>query len=91
MSDHVMKSWTFLFDPIFKGTRTSDIRSKKDREFHIRDTCLLQEYDPATGQYTGRECKVEITHIIDSRTPCALSSAILDDNYCVLSIRKVQL
>lgn len=86
---HKLKSWTFLFEHILSGARTSDIRSKLDRDYAVGDHLQLQEYDPATGTYTGRECCVVITHIIDSVTPCAMSSAVLDHDYAVLSIKRV--
>ena len=89
MTKHIVKSWPQFFEPILAGTRTSDIRDKKDREFALGDHMLLQEFDPFGGGYTGREQEVEITHIISNETPCALSSAVLDNDYCVLSIRKV--
>lgn len=88
MTTHYVKSWPTFFEPISAGTRTSDIR-KKDRPFAIGDTMVLKEFDWQAGRYTGREQEVEITHIISNETPCALSSAVLDNDYCVLSIRKV--
>jgi uncharacterized protein YqfB (UPF0267 family) len=89
MADHAMKSWTFLFDKILEGKRTADIRSKKDRTFKVGQICRLEEFDPVSGLYTGRTCSVEITHITDNTTPCAMSSSVLDRDYCVLSIRLI--
>lgn len=89
MKIHEAKSWPQFFEPIVAGTRTSDMRSKVDRQFQIGDHMLLKEFDPFGGGYTGRQQEVEITHIISNETPCALSSAVLDVDYCVLSIRKV--
>lgn len=86
---HEVKSWPQFFGPIVAGTRTSDMRNKVDREFAIGDHMLLKEFDPFGGGYTGRIQEVEITHIISNETPCALSSAVLNNDYCVLSIRKV--
>lgn len=83
-----LKSWPQFFNPILNGTRTSDIRNKTDREFRVGDKMLLNEYDPFGTGYTGRSQSVEITHIISNDTPCALSSVVLDNNFCVLSIRK---
>lgn len=85
---HVMKSWPWLFEPILNGLKLHDIR-QKDRDFKVGDTCLLQEYDPRTAVYTGREALVEITYITSNDMPCALSSAVLDRNSCVLSIKLI--
>lgn len=89
MADHVMKSWTFLYEHIIAGRRTSDIRCKTDRAFRVGQICRLEEFDPINGHYTGRKCLVEITHIIDNVTPCAMSSSVLDRDYCVLSIKLI--
>ncbi|WP_425962671.1 DUF3850 domain-containing protein [Rhizobium nepotum] len=87
MTTHTLKSWPQFFNPILAGTRTSDMRLKTDRDFAIGDHMVLEEFDPFGGGYTGRKATVEITHIISNETPCALSSAVLDNDYCVLSIR----
>ncbi len=89
MTTHTLKSWPQFFEPIRAGTRTSDIRLKTDRIFQIGDRMVLEEFDPFGGGYTGRSELVEITHIISNDTPCALSSAVLDNDYCVLSIRRI--
>lgn len=83
---HVLKSWPQFYQAIVDGTRTSDIRAM-DRPYRIGDHLWLKEYDPFKGAYTGRECWVEVTHIISNDTPCALSSAVLQKGYCVLSIK----
>lgn len=82
-----LKSWPQFFQPILDGTRTSDIRSKKDNHFFIGQKIVLREYDPFKGVYTGRQLIVEVTHVISNDTPCALSSVVLDRDHCVLSIR----
>lgn len=87
MTIHYVKSWPQFYQPILNGTRTSDIRSKKDRTFKIGDKLVLEEYDPFKGSYTGRKQMVEVTHIISNETPCALSSVVLDNDYAVLSIK----
>ena len=61
----------------------------KDRDFRIGDTILLREFDNINGGYTGDELPVEITYITSNNTPCAYSSAVLDKDYCILSIRKL--
>lgn len=84
-----LKSWQQFFIPILHLARTSDMRSKKDRDFYVGLKIKLREYDFAKGRYTGRSCNVLVTHIISNDTPCALSSSALDRDYVVLSIKVV--
>lgn len=90
MTTHTLKSWVHFFQAIRAGEKLHDIRSKKDRDFLIGDRVRLQEYDPFTGKYTGAEIEAEITYITSDVTPCAFSSAVLDKDYCVLSLRVAQ-
>lgn len=85
-----VKSWTFLFQAIKSGVKTHDIRDMRDRDYKVGDFLLLNEFDPATGKYTGDKLLVEITYITNTTTPCAMSSACLDKNFCVLSVKKVK-
>lgn len=87
--DHEVKSWPFLFQPIIEGIKTHDIRDKRDRDYNVGEVMLLREFDPAKGEYTGREARVLITYITDNVTPCAMSSAVLDRNFAVLSITPI--
>lgn len=86
---HKIKSWPSFFQAFLEDRKLHDIRSK-DRDFRVGDTVLLQEYEPFVegGRYTGRELMMQITYITSNDTPCALSSAVLDRDYCVLSLKK---
>jgi hypothetical protein len=53
---------------------------KNDRDYQVSDVLLLQEYNPKTNEYTGRELLVEVTYITDFGQP---------DNQVVMSIAKV--
>lgn len=86
MAEHVVKSWPQFFDPMLNGIKKHDMRNLKDRDYKVNDTMLLQEYDPFKGEYTGREARFLITYITSCKTPCALSSAMLDDSGCILSL-----
>lgn len=85
---HHCKSWTHFFDAIVKGDKKHDLR-KTDRNFQIGDIIVLQKYDPVLGKYTGDECKVKITYITSNTTPCAFSSAVLEKDYCILSLELI--
>ena len=76
-----------FFSDIITGERTSDIR-KNDRRYAVGDTMLLQEFDPVTYTYTGRQAEVEITYMQTNKSnPCAISHDALHNDYVVLSIR----
>ena len=70
------------------GIKTHDIRDMRDRDYKVGDTIVLQEFDQATGKYSGEEINCEITYITDRDVPCAFSSAVLDRDFGILSIRK---
>ena len=86
---HELKSWTGLFDPIYTGAKTHDVRVM-DREFKVGDVCLLREYEPTTRTYTGREVFVRITYITSSKhQECAFSPFALHSASAILSITRV--
>lgn len=86
MAEHVVKSWPQFFQLMIDGKKKHDMRNLKDRDYKVNDTLLLQEFDPFTGEYTGREARFLITYMTSTKTPCALSSAMLDDSGCILSL-----
>ena len=87
---HYVKSWPHLFKATVEGRKTADFRDLDERDYKVGDTMTLQEWDPATGEYTGHEVDVEITHIISNRhNPCAMSSTALQKNIGVLSIKLI--
>jgi len=89
MTIHVVKSWSYLFQAIKSGMKTHDIRDMRDRNYAVGDHMLLREFDQTKGVYTSDQLLVEITYITDRDMPCAFSSAILDRNFGVLSVRIV--
>lgn len=87
---HELKSWVGLFDPIFKGEKTHELRVL-DRDYQIGDICRLKEYDPLTKKYTSRECLVEVTYITSSKhQECAFSPFALHPATGILSIKRVE-
>jgi hypothetical protein len=87
MKTHTVKSWSPFFQAIKRGDKTHDLRYDCDRHFEVGDRIVLQEYEPFEGRYTGEECTVIVTYITSNRTPCAFSSAVLDKDYAILSIK----
>lgn len=90
MTIHRVKSWVYLFKAAVAGVKTHDIRNLRERDYRVGDTLILQEFDQTVGKYTGNEQAFEITYITSCDTPCALSSACLDHEFCILSIRKYE-
>jgi hypothetical protein len=87
--EHKVKSWPQLFEATLTGAKTHDLRRAGDRDYRVGDILRLQEFDPDTRRYTGRELRVRITYITSAQFPCALSETTLDPAYCILSITKV--
>ena len=86
--EHKVKSWPKLFEATLAGLKTHEVRRMSDRDYSVGDTLRLQEYDPTSAHYTGRELTVRITYITSAKLPCALSEACLHPDYCILSITK---
>ncbi len=87
--DHKVKSWPNLFEATLAGDKTHDLRRMADRDYRVGDTLRLQEFDPVTQRYSGRELIVRITYVTSAEHPCALSEGGLHSDYCILSIVKV--
>ena len=87
MSHHKVKSWTYLFSALCSGEKKHDIRDMRERNYKVGDELILQEFEQTSGKYTGREATALITYITDKNTPCAFSSAVLDRNFGILSLK----
>jgi hypothetical protein len=87
--DHKVKSWTFLFEALLCGIKKHDVRDMTERDYKVGDIMLLEEFDPSTGEYTGRTALYRITYITDKNTPCAFSSAVLDRDFGILSLEPI--
>jgi hypothetical protein len=85
---HEVKSWSHFYDAIKRGDKTHDLR-KDDRGYKVGDILNLRRYDIEKGDYTGDECQALITYITSNQFPCAYSSAVLDREYVILSLRKL--
>jgi Domain of unknown function (DUF3850) len=87
--EHRVKSWPHLFASTLSGEKKHELRRILDRDYQVGDFLLLQEFDPATEHYSGRELRVKITYITSAESPCALSKSALNPEFCILSIEKV--
>ena len=87
--EHLVKSWPHLFEATLSGRKVHEVRRLTDRDYQVGDTLRLQEFDPVTEAYSGRELVVRITYITSAENPCALSEECLHKDFCILSIVKV--
>jgi hypothetical protein len=87
--EHKVKSWPQFFEATLSGAKTHEVRRSTDRDYPVGDTLLMQEYDPTTETYSGRELVVRITYMTSAEAPCALSEECLHSDFCILSIVKV--
>jgi hypothetical protein len=76
---HSLKTWPEYYEAMATRLKKFELR-KNDRNFQVGDFLRLQEYDPKTNQYTGRETTVEIFYILEGGT------FGLDKGYCVMSV-----
>ena len=76
---HGLKTEAEYLKSIMDGSKTFDVR-KMDRPFDYGDDIVLQEWNPETKQYTGKEWHGEITYILADERFCK-------KGYCVLGIK----
>ena len=63
MTVHRLKSWPEFFEPLLDGSKTFELR-KNDRDYRVGDHLLLQEYEPRTDTYTGREIGRRVSYVL---------------------------
>ena len=88
MKTHAVKSWPRFFQQVLDGNRNHELR-RNDRDYRIGDRMELREFDPKSGDYTGRMCVVKISSITSSKEPCAVSEEALHRDFCILSVKPV--
>jgi len=82
MTIHKLKTWPEYFEAIITGRKNFDVR-KNDRNFQVGDRLDLLEWNPETGEYTGRFCNREITYILN----CNRNPFIKVRGYVILSLK----
>jgi hypothetical protein len=60
---HQLKTWPEYFARVWSGGKRAELR-RDDRHFAVDDHLVLMEWDPASGEYSGREVEAVITDII---------------------------
>jgi len=56
------KVWPEYFQQILDGKKTFEVRLN-DFEIEEGDTLILKEWDPVSGEYTGRELSKEVGYV----------------------------
>jgi len=59
---HTKKVWPEYFQKILDGKKTYELRLA-DWDCNEGDILVLQEWDPETKEYTGREIEKEVTYV----------------------------
>lgn len=60
---HALKTWPQYWRAVQDGSKTFELR-RDDRSFQVGDVLLLQEWDPDTEGYTGRELRRQVSYVI---------------------------
>ena len=82
MKTHELKTWPAPFEAMWQEQKRFEVR-RDDRGFEVRDSLWLREWDPATGEYTGRELRDVIVKFI-LRGADAVGFGV-QPGYCVMS------
>jgi hypothetical protein len=64
VTEHYLKTWPEFFDAIVSGAKRFEIRREDDRHFDPMDVLVLQDYDPQTKRYSGREYRARVLYLV---------------------------
>ncbi|OFF73215.1 hypothetical protein BJM29_12180 [Listeria monocytogenes] len=64
INTHKLKTWPEYFQPLWDRKKMFEIR-KNDRDYKLGDFVILNEYDPNTKKYTGRQVSAFIEYVTD--------------------------
>jgi len=73
---HCLKTWPEHFELVLAGLKTFEVR-RDDRGYRVGDLLCLQEWDPADGELTGRECQRRISCITATAGPVRLLDGLV--------------
>ena len=57
---------------------------KNDRDYQLGDFLYLQEYDPGSRRYTGREQTAEVTYVLQG------GQFGIEEGYVIMGIKRLQ-
>lgn len=61
---HKLKIKSEYFSAVINKTKTAEIRYNNDRNYQVDDILILNEID-SLGNFTGNNCAVIVTHVLD--------------------------
>ena len=61
---HNLKTWTECYNAIVENRKTFEIRFN-DRNFAVGDRLCLRQWCPINEGYTGRECIVKVSYLLE--------------------------
>ena len=80
------KIWPEYFEDVGSGKKKFELRLA-DFKAQVGDTLILQEWDPQTKSYTGRELITKITYLIKTKNlPFWAKSDIAQHGFQILQI-----
>lgn len=83
---HALKTWPEFFNVVaISGGKNFELR-KDDRPYCVEDTILLQEYDPLSKMYTGKEMRFKIQYIYRPNG----KDFGLKKGYCILALGPIE-
>lgn len=80
MKIHKLDIFEKYFQQIENGTKSFEVREKRDRNFQVGDVLVLYEQNEITKERTGRTIIKEIIYILDDENFCKKGFAILGLN-----------
>lgn len=60
---HKLKTWTPYFSDLWSGEKRFELR-RDDRKFSVGDLLVLEEYDMAERNYSGRRIHAKVGYIL---------------------------
>lgn len=81
MTIHELKTWPTMFDAVNSNRKKVELR-KADRDFMAGDVLVLQEWCPTRKQYSGRECRRTVTHVVRNAEQFGLT-----EGFVAMSVR----
>ncbi len=82
MARHALKCWPGYFVDHTSGLKTFEVRKGIDRIYQYGDELLLQEWDPKTESYTGRELLMRVTYVMNGKP-------FLPEDVWVMGVKKI--
>jgi len=83
MTEHTIKCWKQYFEDVQDGIKTFDVR-KKDRDYKLGDTLVLEEFRGHMGEYTGRRLTKRVVYYAE-HDDSPLGSGIAE-GYCIMGL-----